>query len=256
MHPIRLVYHRPMANSIDWATPPSHPALSNNEIHIFQTQLDIPCEVFESLASLLSDAERDRAARMVQQHDKVRRTSSAAFLRQILALYLDQPARAIEFAAGPHGKPILATHPSRSELRFNNTHSGGMQWVVVSRNCELGIDLEKIRPDVATMEVAEHHFSSEEIRDLSMLQGAQRTEGFFRCWTRKEAYLKARGVGLQIPLKSFSVTLKADQPPVLTSADSADWSLYSLEPGNGFVGALVAHGRSHTLRFFHWPPQE
>jgi 4'-phosphopantetheinyl transferase len=114
----------------------------------------------------------------------------------------------------------------------------------------LGIDIEKIRPKVAFEGIESRYFSPRERAELERLHPDFRPEGFFLCWTRKEAYVKARGDGLKVPLESFSVSLAPGKPAVLQSSDEGRWSLYSLDPAAGFVGALVAEGRGHQLQLW------
>ena len=115
---------------------------------------------------------------------------------------------------------------------------------------EVGIDLEPIRPDFTGDDIAGRYFSHQELKELRALSPDLRPEGFFLCWTRKEAYLKARGEGLQVPLDSFSVSLTPGEPEVLESADSSRWSLRSFEPAPRYVAAVVGEGKGWRLR--HW----
>ena len=117
---------------------------------------------------------------------------------------------------------------------------------------KLGIDIEKIRPQVAFEGIESRYFSPKERAELETLPLDLRPEGFFLCWTRKEAYVKARGEGLKVPLESFSVSLTPGKPAVLRSSDEERWSLYSLDPATGFVAALVVEGRGHRLQFWEW----
>jgi 4'-phosphopantetheinyl transferase len=120
----------------------------------------------------------------------------------------------------------------------------------------VGIDVEKIRPEAATDDIAARFFSEQEVKELSMIPDEARTEGFFRCWTRKEAYIKARGKGLQIPLRSFSVSVKGDESPDLTDEDGSSWRVYSLQPAPGFAGALVTERRVWRIRYWEWQRRE
>ena len=117
---------------------------------------------------------------------------------------------------------------------------------------KLGIDIEKIRPQVAFEGIESRYFSPQERAELETLPLDLRPEGFFLCWTRKEAYVKARGEGLKVPLESFSVSLTPDNPAVLESSDKERWTLHSLHPETGFVGALAVEGRGHRLQFWEW----
>ncbi len=137
-------------------------------------------------------------------------------------------------------------------MRFNISHSHGLAVLAFARNREIGIDLEPIRPEFAGEEIAERYFSAQELAELRALPAALRPEGFFLCWTRKEAYVKARGLGLQVPLDSFSVSLTPGQPEILQSVDSARWSLRSFAPAPNFVAAIVEEGQDWHPRYWNW----
>ncbi len=189
---------------------------------------------------------------MVFPRDQVRTAASRGILRQILSRYLNSMPETIVLGEGPNGKPFLSDANQASRICFNSTHSHGYQLVAVTLDQEVGVDVEWLLRDVAILEVAEHHFSDSEIRDLQSLPEVQRREGFFNCWTRKEAYLKARGEGLQLPLKSFQVSLIPGRPVTLASGDSARWSIYSIEAADQFKAAIVVAGSNHQFRYYNW----
>jgi len=156
----------------------------------------------------------------------------------------------VEIDYGAQGKPILREGQLKSEIRFNVSHSNGLAVYAVARGRELGIDIEAIRTDFG--DTAEHCFSIQERSELRSLPPALTIQGFFLCWTRKEAYVKARGLGLQIPLNTFSVSLTPGQPERLQSFDSHRWKLCSFEPGPRFAGAVVGEGHGWRLRQWDW----
>ena len=121
---------------------------------------------------------------------------------------------------------------------------------------DLGVDVELIRSDIASEEIASRYFAPREVAELQSLPPSARAEGFFLCWTRKEAYIKAVGDGLQISLASFRVSLVPSQPPCLESADSSRWTLRSLSPAPDYVGALVGEGKDWQLHCFDWQPRD
>ncbi len=137
-------------------------------------------------------------------------------------------------------------------LRFNLSHSHGLALFAFCLKHEVGVDLEKIRPEIALEGIENDFFSSREKEELASLPSTLRPEAFFLGWTRKEAYVKAHGMGLQASLQDFDVSLTPDRPAELHSADKKKWRLYSLNPGEGFVGALVVEGQEHQLRFFEF----
>ena len=127
---------------------------------------------------------------------------------------------------------------------FNLSHSHGLAVYAFALGREVGIDLEPIRPDFVSDDIAGRYFSTQELNELRALSPESGLEGFFLCWTSKEAYVKARGEGLQIPLESFSVSLTPGQREVLESADSSRWGLHSFQPAPRYVAAIVGEGKA------------
>jgi 4'-phosphopantetheinyl transferase len=139
------------------------------------------------------------------------------------------------------------------DLRFNLSNSQGVALYAFALGREVGIDIEKIRPEVAFEGIEDRYFSSRERQELRDLPEKLRPEGFFLCWTRKEAYVKARGDGLYLPLDSFDVSLTPGKPAVLNSQDRDRWSIYPLQPLANFVGALVVEGSKIPVRLWGVP---
>ena len=194
--------------------------------------------------------EKSRAARFRFARDRNHFIAARGILRELLGGYLHRSPAELEFDYGPSGKPALRTEGPSSPVRFNLSHSHGLAVYAFALGREVGIDLEPIRPDFAADDIAGRYFSTRELNELRALPPELRPEGFFLCWTRKEAYVKARGEGLQIPLDSFSVSLTPGEPEVLESADSSRWSLRSFEPAPRYVAAVVGEGQGWRLR--HW----
>jgi 4'-phosphopantetheinyl transferase len=156
---------------------------------------------------------------------------------QVLARYL---GRVPVYVKGPRGKPALVG----GEIEFNVSHSGGLVAVAVARGRAVGVDIERITKTPPRGRIAEHFFAPAEVAALRALPADEQTEAFFRCWTRKEAYLKARGDGLSVELASFAVSLDAD--PRAGMAD-AGWSFHTFTPAPGYAGAVVVEGRMGKL---------
>jgi 4'-phosphopantetheinyl transferase len=241
-----------MSFTVKWSTPPSRLILAPTALHIWRTPLEVSADVFANFSGLLSTRELARASRFVFDRDRRHFTVARATLRLLLGRYLQLPldSMQMQIEEGPRGKPFLKNGPQPSELKFNLSHSHGVAVFAVAKQRELGIDLEKIRPDFASREIAERYFSPQEVSELEALPPSLYTLGFFQCWTRKEAYVKARSEGLQIPLNSFSVTLTPGQSPKLTSCDSAYWSIYSFQPFPEFVAAVAAERFEWELSFY------
>ncbi|MEA3162476.1 MAG: 4-phosphopantetheinyl transferase [Verrucomicrobiota bacterium] len=197
--------------------------------------------VVEEFRSILSLEERRRAERFRFEHLKRSFTLSRGGLRFLLAHYLRCAPSTVELICGPKGKPELR---ASSLLRFNTSHSGQMTVYAFTLGCELGVDVEHFRKLDDSESIAKRYFSPGEVSDLLTLKAEDKEMGFFRCWTRKEAYVKAIGEGLTVPLDCFQVTLLPETPARFVQIASemgtaADWSLHHLELAPGYVGALA-----------------
>jgi 4'-phosphopantetheinyl transferase len=226
--------------------------LPEGEIHIWRADLDVGQETLNRLMVTLDTAEQSRAARFHFPRDRNYFIACRGILRELLGKYLGGSPAAVEFFYRAYGKPAHRPEDSRPPIRFNISHSGGIALLAFAHSREIGIDLEPIRPEFSGEEIAERYFSARELAELRALPPALRPEGFSHCWTRKEAYVKALGLGLQVALDSFSVSLTPGQPEVLQSEDSHRWSLHSFEPAPNFVAAIVEEGRDWNPRFWNW----
>lgn len=226
--------------------------LAANDVHVWRADLDIAVPALDHLSAHLSNEENARAARFVSPTDRNRFILARAILRELLGGYLQRPPANILIEAAPRGKPVLRMGAGVLDVRFNLSHSHGLALYAFALHREVGIDVEMIRPEFATEDSVERYFSAREREGLRAISGELRSEAFFLCWTRKEAYIKARGEGLYIPLDSFDVALTPNEPAVLTSTDSDRWELRSIHPGPGFVGALVVEAPECRLRFWEW----
>jgi 4'-phosphopantetheinyl transferase len=237
-----------MADS-GWPLVDHAPPLGRDDVHVWQASLEGDEQLEQRFTALLAPDEHRRAARFHFQRDRRRYTFGRGWLRVLLAEYLRIPARAIPLSATPLGKPHLAETRS-GDLSFNLAHSDDMVVVAFSCRREIGVDIERERHDVAWRELAERYFAPEEVLALSALTGDVQREAFYRCWTRKEAYLKALGLGMQVPLDGFAVTLTGPPALIHTAHDSAQrdrWTLSDLAPADGFAGALAVEGAGWGL---------
>jgi len=232
--------------------------LDADEIHVWRAELDQPEATVERLGQTLSTDEQERAQRFVLERVRTRFVVGRGLLRAILARYLGRPPHRLRFAYGERGKPALAPAESTS-LRFNVSHSADVVLFAVARGREVGVDVERLRPMPRAERIAERFFSVPERQALAALPEARKVEGFFTCWTRKEAYIKARGDGLGHPLDQFAVTIAPDEPVRLSAVGDGDateiarWSLTGLPPGPGYVAALAACGSGWRVTSRNWP---
>jgi 4'-phosphopantetheinyl transferase len=235
-----------------WPPPPPEPRIGEKDVHVWRASLDCERAVLEHLQTSLTEDERARASRFVFPRDRDRFIAGRGILRSILGQYSRQPAAAVEFTYEPKGKPRLSSHDSNPAVRFSVSHSEGLAVYAFSCGREIGVDVEAIRSNLSNEGIAEQFFSSTELAEFRSLPREQSAEGFFLCWTRKEAYVKALGGGLTIPLDSFDVSLTPGMPETLSSADCGQWTLRSFRPSDGYAGAVVAEGKDWSLHFWDW----
>lgn len=237
--------------------PPARLRLDDDEIHVWRAALDQPGLVVQRLHRTLAEDEATRAARFHFEHDRRHYTVARGVLRELLGRYLGARPDRLRFSYTSYGKPALEVGPGEPTLNFNVSHSQGVALFAIARGREIGVDIEGIRPEFAGMEIAERFFSTEETAVLRSLPEEQRHEAFFTCWTRKEAYIKARGEGLSHPLDKFDVSLRPGEPAQLlrTRGDPHEitrWSLRELAADPGYVAALAAEGRDWRLSCWQW----
>jgi 4'-phosphopantetheinyl transferase len=236
--------------SAEWFPAPLKIGLEADEVHVWRASLDCnPAELSRLKASLSPD-ELTRAARFVSEKDQHHFTAARGILRELVGAYLEVPPDQITFRYGSNGKPEL-DHQSLP-LQFNLSHASGFAVYGFSLERQIGIDVELLRPQNAAEDIAARYFAAGEIAELRKLDPELRTEGFFCCWTRKEAYVKAHGSGLSIPLDSFAVSLTPSQPTELHSSDRARWSMRTFKPWPGCIAAIVVEQPTKTMRFWNW----
>jgi 4'-phosphopantetheinyl transferase len=242
---------------------PSSVQLASDEVHSWSASLDVPSEISARLYATLTPDERTRSARFRFEHDRWRFIVGRGVLRDLLGRYLQIPPGHIRFVHSAFGKPGLSPEFGNG-LKFNLSHSAGLALIAIAADSNVGIDLEYIRAQSDYIEIARHFFSAAEVDHLNALPSHLYAEAFFSCWTKKEAYLKACGEGLAIPLNSFSVPLTTD--PAHTPVDlhvalsdivpARHWSLYTLRPAPGYAGALAIEGSGWGLRQWRWKMPE
>lgn len=228
---------------------------SGTLVHIWSADLDDPAFHADGLVHLLSPDERARAARFRYERDRRRFSTARGLLRVLLGGYLNQDPAAIELAYGPSGKPKLRTRGAEPSIHFNLAHADSCALFGFARGSEVGVDVEKLRDFPELGDIARRFFSPGEAERVANADTATRVPAFFRCWTRKEAFIKALGDGLSRPLDSFAVTVEADRAPriewTLGEPELPNfWSLHHLEPRTGYVAA-VALPRANTRVEFH-----
>jgi 4'-phosphopantetheinyl transferase len=239
-----------------WRTPPDPIEITPDDgIHVWAASLLIPDETVAAYRALLAPDELARADRFKFPRHRRRFIASQAYVRQILGRYLRQPPATVTFARTERGKPFLPHASAVSDLRFNVSHSHEMAVYAVILNHEIGIDIERLRPMPDAAQIAARFFSASEQAALLDLPPEERNLGFFRCWTRKEAFIKAIGQGLYHPLDHFSVSLAPDAPAGVLAVyaqptEAERWSLREFQPASDYVGALAV--RAPITQISYW----
>jgi 4'-phosphopantetheinyl transferase len=237
---------RPAISHFRWMPLPAAAPLGRGDVHLWYGTLDMGPLELARLAATLDDDEVRRAERFVMRCHGDRFVAARGLLRAVLGRYLGIEPPEVRFSYGARGKPELADELG-SGISFNLSHSHDMALLAVTRDREVGADIERVDERVEVESIASRFFSASENADLQTLPAELRRETFFRCWTRKEAYVKALGDGLAHPLHDFDVSLRPDEPARLRATrpdpeEAARWSLVDLTPATGYVGAVMVAG--------------
>lgn len=239
--------------SRDCVLQPPVPKLPSTEIHIWEFPLTTSDSEFDTYAALLSEDERTRASRFRFERDARRFTVARASARSILAGYTGSAGRDLRFDYSQYGKPSLAG--VTADIRFNVSHSADLALLAVVGGGEVGVDLETIRAEVETDKLAERFFSVHERESLRAIPNPDRISAFFRCWTCKEAFLKAQGLGLSRSLESFDVEVNPERPARILAtrpdpAEAGRWSLRDLQTMPEYAAAVAAEGLAKAVKIF------
>jgi len=241
-----------------WTIPPAHLVLTDEAVHVWRASLNLSELQLQIFWPTLTDDEQARAQRFHFPKDQNHYIAGRGILRAIISRYLDLPPNQLRFNYSRYGKPTLTEISGGEALRFNVSHSHGMVLYAVTRNRDIGIDLELMRADFAGEEIAERFFSRPEFEKLRALPDNAKCEAFFNCWTRKEAYIKARGEGLSMPLDQFDVSLSPGEPAQLLSVRGDDpdealgWRMEALDVDPNYAAAVVVRGEFGEMQCWEW----
>jgi len=217
---------------------------SRTEAHVWATRSNwYPTSTLDHYLDILSETERIRTSNFVLRGKQNEYIVAHAMLRNIIAGYLRCEPREVRLTESEHGKPTCQ-HDTR--LAFNLAHGQGSIVLAVANGCEVGVDIEQVRPVPDAEHIVRRYCCSEETERFLDMNKIGQDRAFFRLWTRKEAYLKSLGIGLAGSLNSFEVAFGEDEPFRLKRGEPGPWSLFHLEPFPGFVGALAVRG--HVVR--------
>ena len=236
-----------------WDPPPVQFSLDDDRVDVWLIDVRDASGDLESFTASLSQAERERAAKFKFAKDRRLFVVAHAALRSILAGYLELAPDSLQLDAGKNGKPVLAGILASSLVHFNLSHSHEIALLAVAPGREVGVDVEYVKRDFRFDDVAERFFTPREVAELRGLPHELQRQAFFKCWTSKEAFLKAKGTGLSGKLDEVEITLTGEQR-VQISANVPDWSLIELFPGGDYEGALVVEGDAALTRCYRWKP--
>jgi 4'-phosphopantetheinyl transferase len=250
---------RPIESHFTWDLGPDAADLTFDLVHVWSVVLDQPDEVCRRLRAWLSPDECQRADRYRGPSLGRRFVVGRGALRDVLSRYIGTGPEVIRFATGPFGKPAIDLPHAPIGLRFNLSHSHGLGVIAVGMGRELGIDVEILRSFENMDAIAGRFFAPAERAAYAAQPIGQRPLAFFRAWTRKEAYLKAIGSGITVPLDSFEVSVAPEEPPALRVVrgnpdEASRWSMREFRPETSALATLAVEGRGWTLQCFAYAP--
>lgn len=237
--------------TFSWAAPPEELIASDARADVWLISLAGLDASAERFVEILSDDERRRAARFKFDRHRQLYVAAHGAMHLILSRYLSIEPAALAFVKGSNGKPVLAPDFAASGLRFNLSHSHEAALLGVVRGREIGVDIEWVKEGYGYDAVARRFFTTKEVSQLCALPPALQRRAFFKCWTSKEAFLKAKGTGLSGKLDEVEILLGADQR-LRIGASVPGWTLDELNPGNGYEAAMVVEGGSLPVNRYRW----
>ncbi len=242
--------------SLLWNHPPDNLVLSSQDVHVWPAELEQPTAWVEKLWQTLSEDEQIRAKRFYYERDQKHFIVGRGLLRTILSRYAGIAPDQLQFCYSPRGKPSLAATGANSTIQFNLSHSQGLALYAVTRDRQIGVDLEYIRSTSDVEKLAQRFFSPRESAIIHCLPPDQKQIAFFHAWTCKEAYLKATGEGLA-QLEQVEVSLELGEPPRLLRIKEdcqppTQWRLQALTPAADYMAALAVEGQNWHLACWDW----
>ena len=235
--------------------------MARGDVHVWRVSLLCAPDEIACLLPILTPEEVVRAERYRFERDRSAFVVRRGVLRLLVGRYLGQGPFRQPFSVTAYGQPLMPAGILGEDLRFSVSHSGGVALLAFARGREIGVDVEAVRSDVDYCGIAQRFFSKREQETLRSLPAEQQREAFFACWSRKEAYIKARGKGLSIPLDQFDVSLRPGEPAqLLATRDNSDsteiWSMAALDPGPRLAAALVVEGQDVHITCWDWPESQ
>ncbi|WP_298553733.1 4'-phosphopantetheinyl transferase superfamily protein [uncultured Algibacter sp.] len=228
--------------------------LAVNQVHVWCISFDISENEINYLKSFLTDDEIIKASKFRFEKDKNCSIITRGALRLLSGKYLKTNPKDIIFKYGQFGKP---DYRMKTNLKFNVSHSGNKAVIGFVLNNDIGVDIEDIKTNFEILDIAKNYFSNIEIKALKKLPKNLHAKGFYRCWTRKESFIKAKAKGLSFPLDSFSVSIESDDKAELLETKWDDnekdlWKLFSFSQIENYVGAVSIKGNIQSIKYFNF----
>jgi len=238
----------------NWIVPTDEANKLNKNVHIWLIRYDQSDQIFADSKHILSKEEKERSSRFHFDIDHKRFSVTRSLLKKYLGKIISRPPREIHFKFNKYGKPELLNSPK--EIHFNVTHSGNLGMIAITDLAPIGIDVEQFRSEMTTGDIAKRFFSKMEVEAFLELEENEKLQGFFNCWTRKEAFIKAVGKGLSLPLNTFDVSLKPNEPAQLLAVrykneTSKDWTLTDIKLDHGYASAFIIRAKSFSTNFWY-----
>jgi 4'-phosphopantetheinyl transferase len=241
-----------------WEMPPEDMELAEEEVHVWRAFLQVSQSTVEYFRSLLSKDELLKAGRFYFDRDRHRYIVGRGVLRALLGRYLHMLPDQLRFRYNAYGKPALdMPYSTLHTLYFNSAHSREVALFAFAYDREVGVDVEYMRPDIDFEAVAKHSFSANEYTVIKGLPENEKLAAFYHCWSRKEAYIKARGMGLSLDLRLFDVSLEPGKPAALLASredprEVGRWTFETLAPAPAYAAALAVEGHNLKLAAWDW----
>lgn len=239
-----------------WDSPPPCPLLHSDEVHVWFVSLSISKERVQEFSKTLSAEEMQRVARLRFDRDQQRFIAARGMLKRILGAYLARAPEEIRLIYGARGKPAIDDALLDGSLRFNLSHTHQSALVAVASGREVGVDLEDISRRVEAEQIVDQLLTVREQAVYRAVPQAARQELFLRYWTCKEAFAKATGEGLTMPLEQIEIVLTPNSHAQIATTNSLtttaqSWTLHEFRPSDEEVGALVTEGSDDfCIRFW------
>ncbi|MCB0283487.1 MAG: 4'-phosphopantetheinyl transferase superfamily protein [Calditrichaeota bacterium] len=235
-----------------WSTPSPDSFKEGNVVHLWLLNYKKCQEKLNEILPVLSPEEKQRGDKFYFENDKNRYIITKGTLKKILSRMLNTETREIAFGYNEHGKPYLESAPN---LYFNVSHSGNFGLIAITPISEIGVDVERFRHKMTREDIARRFFSKKEINDYLSLDIDQRLQGFFNCWTRKEAFIKAVGLGLSLPLNTFDVSLKPGANAEILAIrkphdDPEKWTMKNVLIDNEYAAAFTLRAVNFETKYW------